>query len=260
MKTLRSLTVLFCLTVSFFARASQAASTNDPAVAVILQKDAHFWEAYNGCDLETCRQFFTDDVEFYHDKGGITLGLDALMESMKNGLCGSGRPRLRREAAPGTVQVFALRNSGQTYGAIISGQHSFYATEDGQPEHPDSHARFVHLWLLKDGQWKMARVLSFEHELIPYANTNTEIVASHHSLERLAGVYTGPQTGKVTVSCENGALILQAGDHRYPLLAKSDDTFFTKERPLTFQFQSKNGAVSSMIVRENGAVTEELTR
>ena len=49
----------------------------DPAAAV-RQRDDAFWQAYNACDTKTFRGFFATDVEFYHDRGGPTIGVDAL--------------------------------------------------------------------------------------------------------------------------------------------------------------------------------------
>jgi hypothetical protein len=35
-------------------------------------------------------------------------------------------------------------------------------------------ATFFHLWLLGDGTWKMARVVSYDHHAAPYENTGKE--------------------------------------------------------------------------------------
>ena len=51
--------------------------------------DAALFDSYNKCDLAKFESFFVDDVEFYHDQGGVTLGKKALTESVKNNICGS---------------------------------------------------------------------------------------------------------------------------------------------------------------------------
>ena len=107
--------------------------------------------------------FFTNDVEFYHDKGGITNGLENLAMSMKKNLCSNENFRLRREAVAGTVKVFSLQQSNSIYGAIISGSHVFYINEKGKKERLDGLAKFTHVWLLKDNVWKMSRILSYDH-------------------------------------------------------------------------------------------------
>ena len=71
------------------------------------------------------------DVEFYHDRGGPTIGLDALDTALAKNLCGGGN-RLRREPVDGTVRLSILRNGDTVYGAIVAGEHLFYVREPGQ--------------------------------------------------------------------------------------------------------------------------------
>ena len=42
---------------------------------LIFQKDSLFWVAYNNCDVKGMGSVLTNDVEFYHDKGGPSLGI-----------------------------------------------------------------------------------------------------------------------------------------------------------------------------------------
>ena len=60
--------------------ASAEQSGEDELTRTIPALDAAFWTAYNTCDVAAMPPFFTEDVEFYHDKGGITLGRDALVK------------------------------------------------------------------------------------------------------------------------------------------------------------------------------------
>ena len=129
----------------------------------IHEKDSLFWTSYNNCDLASFRSFFTDDIEFYHDKGGLTLGVEALTSSMRQNLCEKKGFRLRRALVPGTVQIYPLEKNGTVYGAIISGDHDFFVTENGKPEFHSGQAKFTHVWLLKNNEWKMSRVLSYYH-------------------------------------------------------------------------------------------------
>jgi hypothetical protein len=159
----RTLTVLFIFgSISLFAQ-----SENDRLSETILHQDALFWDAYNHCDTEKMPAFFTPDIEFYHDKGGITLGVEALVSSVKKNLCSNPDFHLRREAVEGSVQVSPLRNGNVIYGAVLSGDHYFYINEKGKPEYRDGLAKFFHVWLLKDGTWKMARVISYDHGPAP---------------------------------------------------------------------------------------------
>lgn len=158
-----TLTILFALlSLPLFAE-----TANDQLAEAILRQDGLFWDAYNHCDAEKMARFFTEDVEFYHDKGGPTLGLGPLVETFRKNLCGNPDSRVRREAVAGTAKVFPLQKNGVAYGAVLSGEHYFYVNQKGKPEFRDGLAKFFHVWLLKDGAWKMARVVSYDHKPAP---------------------------------------------------------------------------------------------
>jgi hypothetical protein len=147
--------------VAVLALAGGQPAGSDPAAAARARDDA-FWRAYNACDTAAFRGFFTADVEFYHDRGGPTIGLDALDAALAKNLCG-GTSRLRREAVAETIRWSILRNGDVVYGAIVSGEHLFHVRPPDRPEFLDGRARFVSLWLLKGGTWKMARLLTYDH-------------------------------------------------------------------------------------------------
>jgi hypothetical protein len=233
-----------------------AQSGKKETVADIIQHDdSLFWQAYNRCDGEGMRQFLAPDVEFYHDKGGITLGADAVISSMKKNLCSNENFHVRREAVPGTVNVYPLQNGTVTYGAVLSGDHYFYVSEKGKSERADGVAKFFHVWLLKDGAWKMARVISYDHKPVPYVNTRKEVTVSPESLQRCEGRYQGPQIGIITVTAGQNSLVLTIGDKKYSVYPESEHVFFGKDRDLTFEF-----GASTVIVRERGDVAERLNR
>jgi len=123
----------------------------DKAIATL---DAALFDSYNRCDLEKFASFFADDVEFYHDQGGVTLGRAALTDSVKKNICG----KTTRELVPGTLQVHYMKG----YGAVEMGVHRFH-----HPGHEDTEgvgeASFIHLWQNKDGAWKITRVISYDH-------------------------------------------------------------------------------------------------
>jgi hypothetical protein len=125
----------------------------------ILHLDSLFWQAYNTCDVDKMATFFTDDMEFYHDKGGLTTTRATLMAVTQKGMCGNSSLRLRREPVKGSAKVFAMNN----YGAVLIGEHVFYILEKGKADRLDGRARFTHIWRFKDNEWKMHRVLSYDH-------------------------------------------------------------------------------------------------
>ena len=121
----------------------------------ITALDAALFDAYNRCDLEKFSSFFAEDVEFYHDQGGLTLGRQALTDSVKKNICGGD---VRRELVPGSLQIYYMKGSG----AVEIGVHRFL--------HPKSNGatgegRFISLWQYKDHSWKITRAISYDHHL-----------------------------------------------------------------------------------------------
>ncbi|MGH9530110.1 MAG: nuclear transport factor 2 family protein [Terriglobales bacterium] len=248
--------LLFLLYLPLFAQDQKALVD-----ATIRHEDASFWDAYNRCDVAKMSQFFWPDFEFYHDKGGLTVGLGPFVETLKKNLCGKPNYRLRREAIPETVKLYPLQKNGVTYGAVLSGEHYFYISDNGKPEYRDSVAKFFHIWLLKDGMWKMARAVSYEHRDAPYENTRKEVTIQPEVLNQYAGKYNASKSGALTVTPANNLLILLVGsDKKYVLHPESGNIFFTTDRDLTFEFVKAGTKVSKIVVREHGAVVEEASR
>ena len=82
----------------------------DKAVTAL---DAALFDSYNKCDLTKFESFFVEDVEFYHDQGGVTLGKEALTQSVKKNICG----KVTRELVPGSLHIYHMKG----YGALEVG-------------------------------------------------------------------------------------------------------------------------------------------
>ncbi len=100
------------LTLLMFSLPLFAQNDKDHLSATILHEDGQFWDAYNRCDVEKMSEFFWPDIEFYHDKGGPTIGAGPLLETIKKNLCGNPNSHLRREEVPGTAKAFPLEQNG----------------------------------------------------------------------------------------------------------------------------------------------------
>jgi hypothetical protein len=230
----------------------------DTLTATLLHEDAVFWDAYNRCDVETMSQFFWPDVEFYHDKGGPTIGFGPLVDTLRKNLCGNyPKFHLRREAIPDTIKIYPLQKNGVIYGAVFSGEHYFYINDSGKPEYRDGWAKFFHLWLLKDGTWKMARVVSYDHRDAPYENKRTEITLPPTVLDQYVGTYLSAKNGSLNVARGNNLLTLKVGEKQFVLHPESETIFFVPDRDLTFEFVKEGTKVSKLIIREHGAIVEE---
>ncbi len=253
-------TILFGLACCGVLFSANVDPESDKLAAAVRAKDAQFWNAYNACDLTRIHEFFASDVEFYHDKGGPTIGRDALIETFKVNLCGSRGSRLRRVVVPETEAIFPLRKGNELYGAILSGEHLFYVSEPGKKEYLDGRANFTHLWLKQGGELRMTRILSFHHRPAVESVGPQEIVLSQHELEQVAGTYRSPQFGRVTVTRADGHLVLQTERGQLLLYPRTPHLFFVKERDLTFEFQTQSGKSLAMIVRERGTVVDTVPR
>jgi hypothetical protein len=250
MKTYLTFLLLIC------SKVLSAQQTDQELTALITRQDSLFWDAYNRCDTTAMASFFTEDVEFYHDKGGANIGLPSLAGSFSKNLCSRSDWHLKREPVAGTYKVFALRKDQTIYGAILQGEHVFYIVETGKGPQLDGHASFTHLWLKRDGQWKMKNVLSYDHGPAVYQNKRKTVVLPSHLLSAYAGNYKGPQTGDVKISLMSSQLVVTIAGKEFNMYAEKPGLFFAKERDLTFEFNHRQ----QVIVRENGVVVEELVR
>ena len=248
-----------CIILFLIPSSKINAQTDGEVIATILHLDSAFWNAYNNCDTGAFKNFVADDVEFYHDKGGITLGAKALIESLNKNICGNTNQRIRREAVAGTVKVYPMHDGNKIYGAIISGEHLFYLTANGKPEYLDGQANFNQLWLMQNGNWKMKQILSYNHHAPGYINKRKEIELPVAKLDQLCGTYKSSQSGSMNVTREDNTLVLKGGNNSYTLYPQSDVMFFMKERDLTFEFEKNaSGKPVKMIVNEHGAKADEL--
>jgi ketosteroid isomerase-like protein len=124
----------------------------------IVHADSALFNASNICDSTTYKKYFTDDLEFYHDIGGLTVSLEKEMQAFRE-MCARGT-HIRRELVKGTLEVYPLKN----YGAVEIGIHRFYHTNKGQEEKLSGTYKFIHVWQKKDGAWKISRVISYGHD------------------------------------------------------------------------------------------------
>jgi ketosteroid isomerase-like protein len=160
MKTLATLLLSFCAATTAGARSP----VEEPAVAppltgaelteMVNGLDTTFFAAFNACDIETMSAMYADDVEFYHDKGGLMLGREPILEATRNNICG----KVRREIVDGSLEVYPMEGIG----ALQFGVHRF--CETGADE-CGGIARFVHLWRPQaDGHWALVRIYSYDHQ------------------------------------------------------------------------------------------------
>ena len=117
---------------------------------VIVHMDSAYFNAYNSCDMDAQARIYADSIEFYHDKGGLTTSKQALLDAIKNNICG----KVTRELVPGSIEVYPIAG----FGAVEMGLHRFINHAEGDlRSKPD---KFIVVWKQKGDQWQITRVIS----------------------------------------------------------------------------------------------------
>ncbi len=134
-------------------------SEKEPAAGKELYKeiaalDSIVFAAFNTRDIAKFGSMFTKDLEFFHDKGGLT-NYEHTMNFMNN--VAKENNGLRRELVKGSLEVYPIPG----YGAMEMGTHIFCHIENGRSD--CGTFKFVHIWKKIDGEWKISRVISYGH-------------------------------------------------------------------------------------------------
>ena len=116
--------------------------------------DSLLFDAYNHQDLGKMKNYFTTDLEWYQDNGGL-INFDTVFTNFKNIFNNSNK--LTRELVYGTLEVVPIKG----FGAIEIGKHRFKHMENGKLE--IGTFRFLMIWKNVNGDWKISRVVSFDH-------------------------------------------------------------------------------------------------
>lgn len=157
--------ILFLLLSGFLLLTACTASKNPAAVkkhsadsgelySTIAHMDSVLFNAFNNRDVEKLKTLFTEDLEFYHDLGGLT-NYTQNMEAFKN--TAAKNNDLKRELITGSLEVYPVKD----FGAMQIGEHRFCHTENGKPD--CGTFKFVHIWKKVNDEWKISRVVSYGH-------------------------------------------------------------------------------------------------
>lgn len=144
-----------------------AAPASPDVVATLAEKDRLLFDAAFGCKLDVLKPLIADDFEFFHDKHGLNMTsgaqfVQAITDGCKRQEAGTDF-RARRELVPGTMTVHMIG----TWGAMQMGTHRFYALRTGKPDQLTETGEFIDVWKREGDDWKLARVISYDHVLAP---------------------------------------------------------------------------------------------
>jgi hypothetical protein len=83
----------------------------------IVKMDTQFFDAYNRCDIEMQKSIYAEDIEFFHDQGGLMTSKKGILDATEKNICG----KVTRHLVPGSIEVYPIKD----FGAIEFGEHTF---------------------------------------------------------------------------------------------------------------------------------------
>ena len=142
------------VTISVSAQEKKVAPTSLELYKEIERADSILFQAINRQDMATFKAMFTKDLEWFQDNGGL-IPYKTVFENFGNTF--KNENKLSRVLEKGSLEVHPIKD----YGAIQIGSHQFRHFENGKEE--VGTFKFLMIWNKKDGQWKISRVVSYDH-------------------------------------------------------------------------------------------------
>lgn len=136
------------------AQSKQNTAANPSLYDEIAQMDSVLFNAFNTRDIDLFKNFFAEDLEFYHDTGGLT-NYEHTVNFLKT-TAETGN-QLKRQLVKGSLEVYPIPG----YGAMEIGSHTFCHLEGNKEE--CGTFKFVQVWQKKHDQWRITRVISYGH-------------------------------------------------------------------------------------------------
>ena len=115
----------------------------------VVKLDSIYFDTYNSCKMAKMDSLTAEDLEFYHDHGGLMTSKKDYIESIKKNICG----KVTRKLAKGSIEVYEIPG----FGAVEEGFHSFYNRTEKSESEP---SKFIILWRKHGDSWQLTRVVS----------------------------------------------------------------------------------------------------
>ena len=158
------ITIALFLLLAGLQSAQAQVSENSKLYRDIMALDNQlFDEGFNQCKPNIFETLTDDNLEFFHDKGGMQNRREFL-EAVKRNVCSNLNEKPIRTLLRGSSKVYALENNGVLYGAIQQGKHQFHTKGTDPAVAGYTVAKFTNVWLLRNGKWKLKTALSFDHQ------------------------------------------------------------------------------------------------
>lgn len=165
---MKMINILLFVIALLFNRAAVAQADPHSELFVALKKadSLVFDEGFNKCNFILLQQVMHPDLQFLHDQNGAQ-NREAFFKVFKESICSNSNAKPIRKLVAGSLIAYPLKNEGRLYGAVQMGMHEFYIAEPGKPLRFTGTAKFIHTWLLENGDWKLYRVISYDHQQPP---------------------------------------------------------------------------------------------
>ncbi|WP_045499390.1 serine hydrolase [Chryseobacterium sp. StRB126] len=151
--------------IAFFSNVHAQIEKTDALYKTIMSRDSLLFSVgFNTCNVGQMENILSGQLEFYHDKDGFS-DKTKFMIDFKNGLCRPSKTyKVRRALVEKSTEIYPMYKEGEVYAVIQNGTHLFYEKETNQPENLTGSAKFTHVWAKENGEWKLKRSLSFDHQ------------------------------------------------------------------------------------------------
>jgi hypothetical protein len=120
----------------------------------IKSLDSVLFNAYNQQDLTKMRSYFTKELEWYEDNGGL-LNYETVIAKFQ--AIFNKRDKISIELIKETLEVHPIKD----FGAVENAQYRFKHLENGKIK--EGIFKFLIIWKNDRGNWKITRVVSFDH-------------------------------------------------------------------------------------------------
>jgi hypothetical protein len=157
---MKNLIILF-LSFSIYSTALAQSQTEKKALVIekqlfekVAKLDSSLFAAYNSKNLDLMKTYFTKDLEWYQDNGGL-IDFEKVFENF-NSIFNRDYD-LKRNLIKESLEVHPIED----YGAIEIGKHQFKHIENGKLE--IGTFKFLMIWKNDNGNWKISRVISYDH-------------------------------------------------------------------------------------------------
>jgi Domain of unknown function (DUF4440) len=147
---------IFVLSLSLLYSVIGLAQKSDKALfEEIYRMDSMLFRGLNERKIEPIEEIMDKNLEFYHDKSGLTNYEQNVAIFKKN----FEKPNwgVKRRLLKETMEVYPIPN----FGAMQIAKHEFCNTENGQTG--CGILKFAHVWKLTDGKWTLIRIMSYDH-------------------------------------------------------------------------------------------------